>query len=150
VPPRYIVIHHTDIAKQEHAEQLSIVNESHKRRGYSLNEYGYNVAYHYFIGTDGELIHTRPDDDRSAHTGCGLGEDRCKEGMSEINEQSIGIVIAGDFEHEQINRRQLQTLKRIVTEKQQEYGIPKENVIPHREASPTKCAGANLIKLLWP
>lgn len=94
-------------------------------------------------------MHNRSDDEPSINTGCGMGEDRCKPGMDRVNEESIAIALAGNFNADQPTDRQLSILKARVTQLQKKYGIPKENVISHQEASATACPGKHLIDLLW-
>ena len=131
-----------------------MVEANHRNRGYYESKIinpatgsGYHVAYHYFIGRDGTLVQTRTHDDRSAHTSCGLGFEKCKN-LPEINERSLGIVLAGDFEHEVPDRRQIVTLRNLVKKLQKEYNIPTDHILGHTDASPTSCPGENLLKLL--
>lgn len=114
-----------------------MVSESHARRGYDLSVYGYNTAYHYFIGSDGTVVHTRPDTDRTMHTK-----------SDAMNMQSIAIVLAGSFETETPSRAQLSSLLSLIRNLQKKYEIPIDHVIAHGEASPTKCAGKNITKIL--
>lgn len=150
--PQYIVIHHTGIALDAHTNQLQSVNDSHKRKGYPLSKYGYNIAYHHFIGSDGTTVRTRSHDDISVHTKCGYGHgnDKCKNGYKDINDNSIAVVLAGDFEHiDHLKGKQLAALRATVTALQKRYNIPRQNVLTHKHVSPTVCAGKNLIKDLW-
>ncbi len=114
-----------------------MVNESHARRGYDLSAFGYNVAYHYFIGSDGTIIQTRPDTDRTMHTR-----------NNTVNMNSIAIVLAGNFEVEYPNKQQIESLLSLIHRLQVKYHIDPKNVIAHKEASPTSCAGKNVIKVI--
>ncbi len=114
-----------------------IVNDSHRRRGYDLSANGYYVAYHYFIGTDGTVVQTRPDTDRTMHSR-----------NDYVNMRSVAIVLAGAFNSDQPSYGQKISLAKLVTRLQKKYKIPATNVIGHREASPTQCPGTNLMNLI--
>jgi N-acetyl-anhydromuramyl-L-alanine amidase AmpD len=145
--PTFLIIHDTDVSRLEHPEQLSIVNDSHARRGYDLSAYGYNVCYNYLIGTTGEIVHTRPNTDRT----------RCTRN-DELNMNAIQIVLAGAFERydnegkdisDIPSREQVTALMTLVSELQKQYKIRNENIIGHKEASSTTCPGKNIMKLLF-
>lgn len=116
---------------------MQIVNGNHERRGYDLSDKGYYVAYHYFIGTDGTVIQTRPDSDRTMHTS-----------NNDINIDSLGIVLAGDFEHDELPAVQLQALKKLVQSLAMKYKVSKSHIIAHKEASSTSCPGRHLEEAL--
>ena len=128
---------------------MAIIDGAHERRGYPESQEGTFIAYHYFIGCDGTEKHNRSDLEPSINTGCGMGEGRCKPGKEAINEHSIAIALAGDFNTEEPTKKQIEVLKARVTQLQEKYGIPKDHVIPHQEASATACPGKNLINILW-
>lgn len=60
-----------------------------------------------------------------------------------MNEQSLAVVLAGNFEHEQPTPQQLAALKKLVAELDAEYHFAK--IMTHRDASPTACPGDNLV-----
>lgn len=86
------------------------------------------------IGKDGTVLQTRPETDRTGHTR-----------NQAINQASLAIVLAGDFNVEQPDPRQLRALSDLVGRLQAKYDIPAENVIGHTEASPTSCPGKNIL-----
>lgn len=129
--------------------QIASVEGVHQRRGYPESAEGTFIAYHYFIGCDGTEMHNRSDDEPSINTGCGMGEERCKPGMEEVNENAIAIALAGNFNTDEPSERQMEVLRVRVTQLQKKYGIPNERVIPHQEASATACPGKKLIERLW-
>lgn len=135
--PRYIVIHHTAVAGKD--EQLTTVNNSHCRKWNNPSPFtGYCVEYHYFIGRDGTVVQTREDSERTGHTK-----------NEEINADSVSIVLAGNFQIEDPSFDQLGSLRSVVTKLQKKYGIPKDHVIPHHDASATACPGTRLMEMLW-
>lgn len=131
------------------AQQLTSVEGVHERRGYPESRKGTFIAYHYFIGCDGTEMHNRSDSEPSINTGCGMNESRCKPGMDSINERSVAIALAGNFNQEKPTKKQVDILRARVTQLQKKYGITNDHVIPHQEASATACPGANIIKMLW-
>lgn len=144
--PGIFVIHHTDAVQ---AQQIQIINRVHQRRGYHESSIinpvtgsGWFIAYHYFIGKDGTMVQTRPDNDRTQHTGCGLGLEKCV-GEEKVNDGSISVVLAGNFEHEQPTSQQLAALKKLTAELDGQHHF--RRIITHRQASPTSCPGDNLV-----
>lgn len=120
-------------------KQWDNVNGSHMRRGYDLSTMGSYIAYHYFVGTDGTIKQNRPETDRTKHTR------NCY-----VNMNSIAIVLAGSFgEADTVNAAQMKSLKKLTAEIQKRYGIKPGYVIGHKEASPTACPGANVMKLIY-
>lgn len=129
--------------------QAGAVENSHRNR-YEASPYTHShIAYHFLIGKDGTIKKNRRLSEDTPHTGCGLNEGRCKEGMHDINENSIAIALAGDFNFEYPTKHQVDSLRYVVTELQKKYGIPNERVIPHKKASATSCPGAHLEEMLW-
>ena len=148
--PHYLVIHHTGIANSYMPAQLQAVNNSHRAKWGNVSPYtGYYVEYHYFIGSDGTIVQTRDDSERTGHTRCDDEGDHCKNGLIDINNDSLGIVLAGNFNVEYPSDAQMKSLKQVVTILQNKYGISKNHVIPHHEASATACPGSHLIEMLW-
>lgn len=121
-------------------EQLHSVNSSHGRKwGNTSPCTGYDVEYHRFIGTNGQPVITRCDWERTGHT---LNRS--------YNNGSISIVLAGDFSHKDPSHAQVSTLYAQLSALSQKYGIPKQNVIGHKETpnSPTSCPGDHLLRIV--
>lgn len=133
----YLVIHQTGVSQSRFAEQLSVVENSHRAKGYDLNTFGYHICYHYFIGTTGKIVHSRPDTDR---TMCTKNND--------VNMKSVHVVLAGEFGTDIPPPAQVKAMTGLVTALQKKYGVLNENVIGHREASPTACPGKNIMRIL--
>lgn len=130
-------------------EQLAAVENSHRAKGYPESPYTHeHVAYHFFIGTDGTTKQLRGIDERSPHTACDIEYPEKCTGAPAINQQSVAIVLAGNFNADQPSAGQLRSLKTLVTQLQQRYGIAAQNVIPHRDASKTACPGQHIVDLL--
>ena len=126
------MVHHTAL---EDPEQLEEINATHKALGYPESTYkkGMFVCYTFFIGTDGTTVALRNLHER---TGCTRNQ--------EINLSSLHIVLAGNFNKGMPNHRQMASLKRLLSNIDRIY--PLKEVIGHREASPTECAGSYLNK----
>jgi 3D (Asp-Asp-Asp) domain-containing protein len=87
------------------------------------------------VGKDGTIKQARSLAERPGHT------------MSQrVNERSLAIVVAGDFEHEEPTEKQLASLKALIAELDDLYHFQK--IIPHRDASATTCPGKNMIEAL--
>lgn len=133
--PTYLVIHHTAIDHDSDPQQLNLVNTIHKRQGYSESCFGTHVAYSFFIGADGTLKQTRCLFERSQHTS-----------NQEIKHDSIGIVLAGNYQHNEINREQAYTLSKLVSALKKQ--IKFEEIQGHCNNKATACPGENLYKFL--
>lgn len=129
--PNKILIHHSasPIEWTTHRD----VNRWHKKRGYGVSSEGFNIAYHYFIESDGEVIKARSDWERTKHTK-----------IEDVNNESIAICLAGNFEVDKPTEAQRDALSDLIYEKASEYGIKHNNVLRHRDVQSTKCPGKNL------
>lgn len=128
--PKYLVVHHTALTD---AVQLGKINEQHRREGYKRSAYGYNIAYHFFIGSDGTLVQTRDLWDRTPHTR-----------NPEVAIESIAIVFAGNFNEQKPSPAQMDTFRGLYRELYQQFDI--EHTIGHNHASPTACPGKYLLE----
>ncbi len=138
IPPVYIVIHHTAIARSYLPEQLQAVENSHKAQGYPESPYTHkHVCYNFFVGSDGTTKQLR-----------GVNENEGCTMNAEINGQALHIVVAGNFEEEKVPKRQAEALKNLIVELQKTYGVKNKNIIGHKDASSSACPGENLIKLI--
>lgn len=95
----------------------------HKTRGFARE------GYHYIIldgnhskRKDGDIDLGRPEYMIGAHT-------------RGLNHRSIGICLVGHGDISQPSPAQMKTLNELVTKLMQKYGIPKVNVIGHRDVN---------------
>jgi len=129
--PEFIVIHHTAVSRIENNYQFGAVNNYHKKIGFSKSDLGYYVGYHYFIEPSGKITQAREDDDRGAH---------CYQ--LNMNYNSIGICLVGDFDIEEPTEAQKRALSQFVTKICNKHSINPENVLPHRHFATYKtCPG---------
>lgn len=112
------------------------MNRAHQNSGkYSKSCYGYYVAYHFFVGRNGKIVQTRCLSDRSGHTR-----------NQATNLESISIVLAGNFEKQQVTRGQARSLDYLIKKLHSIYDI--QDITGHKQESPTKCPGKNLMEHL--
>lgn len=134
VQPRrwtHIVIHHsaTEVGNAE------IFDRVHRERGFR-----HGLAYHFVIsnGTSGrrdgqiEVSYRWKNQLDSACT-------RCRK----MQQSAISICLVGNFNYQFVSSRQFASLVRLIKELKRHYGIPPENIIPHRDIDKTYCPGRN-------
>jgi N-acetylmuramoyl-L-alanine amidase len=94
-----------------------------------------NIAYQYFITADGKIKRGRNELTQGTHTKA-----------SQMNEKSLGICLAGDFNKQEPTPKQLQSLSSVLKSLVNKYSIPIENILAHREVagSATECPGDSL------
>lgn len=136
--PKYIIIHHSYTPRDLDATlSEQSFNRNHRSRQFPSAEFGgktWYIGYHYVIYGDGELRQYRSHNTVGAHT---------KE--QKMNMQSIGICLVGNFDEEDPSEAQLETLRDLVAELQNDYSIPAENIKPHRHYATYKsCYGSKL------
>ena len=149
--PRFIIIHHTAYKDSPILE----LNRFHSEKGWGqvikapaplLKLYkamGYpevsdgiriSVGYHYYIRENGKMEKGRPDYMRGAH---------CPQ--MEMNRDSIGIALAGNFDlsGNTPSEKQWISLAVLLRWLIKKFKIPKENILIHREVkgSQTVCPG---------
>jgi len=127
----HIVVHHTAVSYNKNPDQFEATNNYHKGLNFPKSIMGYYVGYHYEISKNGRLYQGRHDDEMGAHTT-----------QENMNEDSIGICLDGDFDIENPTEVQCITLLKIIRELQKKHGIEDGNVDPHRRyASYKSCWG---------
>lgn len=119
---RRIIIHHTAGSL---GDTIQAVHQSH------LNQGWVGCGYHYFIAADGSIAKGRPNEAIGAH-------------CYGYNSDSLGVVLAGNFEREKPTAAQLESLRYIVALLRVNYPQVIE-VYGHEHYLPTACPGANLI-----
>ncbi len=121
---RYITLHHS-ATKRGNAE---IFDRNHRKRGMG------GLAYHFVIGN-----------------GTGSGDGQIEVGwrwvrQREINRaQDINICLVGNFNYEQVSRKQFQSLIGLIRILQRQYRIPLRNIRGHKDIKGeiTECPGKN-------
>ncbi|MCB9747443.1 MAG: N-acetylmuramoyl-L-alanine amidase [Candidatus Omnitrophica bacterium] len=130
---KYIIIHHS---ATEEGNSLSF-HKSHLNKGWENG-----VGYHYVIDnntqekSDGQIEVTprwlKQQD--GAH---------CK--ASDMNVKAIGIVLVGNFNHDKVSPKQMNSLTYLVNELRRYYKIPLKNIMGHGQVkeSSTDCPGTH-------
>lgn len=137
--PQYIIVHHSVSPKDvpwQTAERS--FNNNHKMRFNFKSSLGWYVGYHYVIYGNGELKQYRKDNEEGAH---------CKE--QGMNFKSLGICLSGNFDSETPNPAQTETLRNFLSQKANQYGIPAENIYPHRRFATYKSCYGNKLAEDW-
>jgi N-acetylmuramoyl-L-alanine amidase len=143
IVPRGIVIHHSALPfKIEDPENVEIISDLHRRRGYRADYLGktYFIGYHYIILPDGSIVKGRPDNCQGAHAA----------GYNSY----LGVCLIGDFSGKDNpdglkgpkipTPEQMQSLLDLTKNLSQRYQIPTENIIPHKNINTdTECPGMN-------
>lgn len=81
---KYVVIHHSEVVSRHTAKD---VHQWHLNKGWA------GCGYHFFVDKDGEIFEARPVWAVGAH-------------MHGYNKESVGICFEGDFNKEQMNKKQ--------------------------------------------
>lgn len=136
IPTEMIIVHHTggvdsDPLFDTSNQTFEVVNQYHKEKWNFKSSLGYYLGYHYFIDKAGKITQARADSDEGAHC---IGH----------NLTSIGICLAGNFDITMPTTAQIESLKWLLNDKMETYGITPDKIYPHRTYSQKSCYGKNL------
>lgn len=125
---QYLIVHQT--ATPRDRTTFDAVKRHHIGLGWG------NIAYHYFIESNGRIRKGRNERTAGTHTKAG--------GM---NFKSLGICLAGNFNEEEPTEAQLTSLEQILKSLAAKYKIPKTRILGHLEApgAVTQCPGQHLL-----
>jgi len=130
---KFLIIHHT--ATPRDLTTFEAVKRYHvEKKGM------YDIGYHFFIDSKGNLQKGRDENLVGAH---------CKTPPPSMNLMSLGICLAGDFTREQPTRDQLNSLSELLSRLMVKYQLTRDKVLGHCEVkgTATLCPGQNL--LIW-
>lgn len=128
-----IVVHHSITPRDLDLDKtINSFNNTHKERLHTTaNSLWYHIAYHYVIWWDWEVVKTR-----------GLDEIWYHASVWEINRESIGICMTGNFDEEKPSEKQLESLAKLIRELQNDYsGL---TIHSHNEFSSKTCPWKNV------
>lgn len=133
---KYLIVHHTggtdaNPLADTSGHTFAIVNEYHRQKWNFKSSLGHYIGYHYFIEKDGTLTQGRADHDEGAHA---VG----------YNLKSLGICLAGNFDATLPTDAQIRVLRDLLRKKMKDYGVPIENIVPHRTFANKTCYGRKL------
>jgi len=124
---KFIIVHQSAMPKND--TSFEQIKKFHVWQGMG------NIAYHYFIEANGKVRRGRNESTAGTHTKA-----------SHMNEKSIGVCLAGNFNTEDPNPSQLQSLNQILRSLLIKYKLQPDDVLAHREVpgSATECPGDSL------
>jgi N-acetylmuramoyl-L-alanine amidase len=122
-----IVVHHS--ASPKASTTAKLIDLWHRAKKYL------RIGYHRVIKAGGVLELGRPDDQVGAHA---LG----------FNTGSLGVCLTGNFEKEQPDAAQIDTLVQVLATWCLRYRIHVDRIVGHYKLNPTSCPGKYLIVLL--
>lgn len=113
---RHIILHHADASECSAAE----IHAWHTRKGWS------GIGYHFLVRKNGNIERGRPEKAVGAHT-------------NGYNTGSIGICFEGDYMHEVMPTKQLESGKQLISWLKGRYPITYVKV--HKDFNSTDCPG---------
>ena len=126
--PKYIIIHHSAISREQNNAQFDAIVRYHKQLGWG------NVGYHRIIEPSGQIRQGRAFNEIGAH---------CKE--QGMNYQSLGICLTGNFDSEKPTNQQIFALRDELKARADQFKIPAKNILFHRDLARYKsCPGKNM------
>jgi len=130
---KFIVVHHT----RGDYDSIDKIKEFHtKVRGWK------DIGYHWVIGDgkgliDGKLYKGRSEKFIGAH-------------VKGFNQNSIGIVLVGNFDKAPPSKKQIETLIKFLKAKMKKYKISSGNILGHNETKDaTKTCPGRFIDMNW-
>lgn len=120
-----IIIHHS--ATDKSRTRVKGIDNNHKKRWGMISSLGYYVGYHFVITGKGKITQTRGFKERGIHTA----------GKNDY----IGICITGNFEEQEPNKTQINSLYELLDKIKEMSSI---EVKQHKDFSATLCPGKNL------
>lgn len=130
-----ICVHHSLTPRDLAIEKsLSSFNNSHRLRLTGMTHSGTNwphIAYHYIISGEGDVVETRLLEKIGWHAS-----------NWNVNRESIGICLTGNFDVEAPSKEQRAQLERLIRKLKKQFPAI-ESVHGHREFARKTCPGAN-------
>lgn len=129
-----ITVHHTAAESHSKTDQAVIaeiesVCLAHITRGYG------DIGYHFVIDARGVVWEARSLAYEGAH-------------VKEQNNENIGVVLLGNFEVQDVNDAQKESLAVLVAALRKKYQVKRHRVYGHRDLGKSVCPGANLYKFV--
>ncbi|WP_217639318.1 peptidoglycan recognition protein family protein [Salinihabitans flavidus] len=138
-----ITIHHTAVG-QNHARDITrklralqsfsqsdeLLANGHRKEAWA------DIPYHFYIDAEGAIA-----EGRQVHFVGDTNTDYDPTGH-------IGVVLEGNFDHEQPGEEQKKSLGQLLIFLTSEHGIPADNIGYHKGFAATACPGENLIAAL--
>jgi hypothetical protein len=131
---RRITVHHdgmppVDLRGQgDVAQRLEQIRRAHITR---RDQPFADIGYHYIIDPQGRVWEGRSIRYQGAH-------------VKDNNENNLGIMVLGHFNHQRPTPQALAALDRFVAVQMARHNVPLGRVMTHQEIKPTECPGSNL------
>ncbi len=127
-----ITVHHTAAVSTSKTDkdvvaEIEGVCLEHITRGYG------DIGYHFVVDARGTVWEARSLAYQGAH-------------VSGQNEENIGIVLLGNFEAQQVGRKQVEALDTLIGALRDKYQIKRHRLYGHRDLGKSSCPGKNLYK----
>jgi N-acetylmuramoyl-L-alanine amidase len=133
--PRYIFLHHTGVSYEKNPDQWKATDAYHKNKGWGGG--GYNAE----ASKMGKIHTFREDGTGTAAQYVAKEGPRFSKKMDLNNGTALSLCLDGNFDIEEPTVMQCQAAYEWITHRMGLYGIPRENVMPHRAVSPKSCWG---------
>ena len=123
-----ITIHHDAMpssgfrTEADSKDRLNDILRAHRNNGWA------DIGYHYAIDPMGNVWSARPIQLQGAH-------------VRDWNERNLGIMMMGNFMHEQPTPQAISSLEGLVAAASSRYRVPAGRVATHRELASTACPG---------
>jgi hypothetical protein len=127
----YITVHHdgmnpfTSTLFEETSRRLESIRRAH------VNQEWADIGYHFAVDPAGRVWEGRPESLQGAH-------------VKDRNPRNLGIVVLGNFEKQRPTDAALRAIDMLVASKMDQYGVPVNKVMTHREWAATACPGRHL------
>lgn len=144
--PTHICIHHTAVSLKANPDQWKATNEYHRKQWNFKSSLGFFGGYNYEVAANGSIKQFRADGERTA------AQYQPYDGITYTNDgRVLSICLDGNFDIENPTDDQKRSVKLLLEQKMRAYGIPRSNIIKHRDVAlnaqgkPLKsCPGNNL------
>lgn len=134
-----IFVHHSVTPRDlDINKSVSSFNRTHGERLHKEeNSLGLHVAYHEVASGNGDTRRTRADSEIGFHAS-----------NWELNKESLGICLTGNFDEEYPSEKQLKAVKEWILRKCQKYNLGRNDVMFHRDVKGVNktCPGRNIQK----
>lgn len=119
----FIVVHHSDF--DDPPGPAGILDYHRREAGFS------DIGYHFVVAHDGAVFEARPLDRVGAHAG--ISREQRRDPRKDPDDDAIGIVLDGDFEHARPSPRQLASAITLIRDLRRRLQVPAHHVIGHRD-----------------
>jgi N-acetyl-anhydromuramyl-L-alanine amidase AmpD len=121
-PITHLVVHHTGIDVAVGPLELKRYHQQVRRFG--------DIGYHFVVTPDGTIYEGRPLDKIGAHAGVVAGQNR--RNHRDPDEDSVGIVLDGNFDFLPPPWAQLQATAALLADLRARFSLPATSIVLHR------------------